>query len=449
MRDLILFVIIAISVPISFFYPFCGILIWTWVTFFNPHRYTWGFMYNFPIAAVIAAPTLLGCFFRPPVNRRFLTRETILLAVFYLWCTFTFLYAMQVPLFRGHIDDARLEWVRVGKVLLITLTMILLTTSHKRIKWLVMVTALCFGILAIKGAIFGVRTAGESRVWGPPDSFIADNNSFALAVNMSLPMLLFLARDEKKRAYRWFLYLAFVCGVLSVILTYSRGGLLGLAAVLFAITFKSRYKILSSFLVALAFVAVITFAPPHWMNRMGGLVHGDVDMSGRQRLVSWGTAWNFAMDYPITGGAFNALPNEELFQRYQPEPLPGGFLSSGPHSIYFQTLEEQGFVGLGLYLLLVGSCWASLFGLRRRASRVPSLHWIVPYTHMIEVSLFGFLVSGAFLGLANFDLFYQLVAMVIILKLLYRDQMQQPRQVRTEQPDPIVVNEDALVTHEA
>src|SRR5260370_1722871 len=264
MRDLILFVIIAISVPISWFYPFCGILTRTWVTFFNAHRYTWGFMYNFPIAAVIAAPTLLGCFFRPPVNRRFLTRETILLAVFYLWCTFTFLYAMQVPLFRGHIDDARLEWVRVGKVMLITLTMILLTTSHKRIKWIVMVTALCFGILAIKGAIFGVRTAGESRVWGPPDSFIADNNSFALAVNMSLPMLLFLARDEKKRAYRWFLYLAFVCGVLSVILTYSRGGLLGLAAVLFAITFKSRYKILSSFLVALALkvIAKRTAASP-------------------------------------------------------------------------------------------------------------------------------------------------------------------------------------------
>src|SRR6266851_5135043 len=101
---------------------------------------------------------------------------------------------------------------------------------------------------------------------------------------MSIPMLFFLARDENRRTYRWLLHLAFACGVLSVVLTYSRGGLLGLAAVLLALTFKSRYKILSSFLVALAFVAVITFAPPHWMNRMGGLVHGDVDMSGRQRL---------------------------------------------------------------------------------------------------------------------------------------------------------------------
>src|SRR5467141_266849 len=445
MRDLTLFIIIAISIPISFFRPYFGILIWTWITFFNPHRYTWGFMYNFPVAAVIAVPTLIGCLFTSNINKQFMKRETFLLAVLWIWFCITFLYAMQVPLFQGHIQDAKLEWVRVSKVLLITFTMILLVTSHQRLKSLVMVTALSFGVLAIKGAIFGFRTGGESRVWGPPDSFIADNNSFALAVNMSLPMLFFLARDEKRRTYRWLLHLAFACGVLSVVLTYSRGGLLGLAAVLLAITFKSRYKLVGVFLVALSFAAVITFAPPQWMNRMGGLVRGDVDMSGHQRLVSWGTSWNFAMDYPITGGSFNALPDVEIFQRYQNEPLPGGFLSSGPHSIYFQTLEEQGFVGLALYLILVASCWARLLSLRRRAGRSPSTQWVIPYTHMIEVSLFGFLVSGAFLGFANFDLFYQLVAMVIILNVIYEKEMQPALPIHSPQTESVEVMGDTLL----
>ena len=448
MRDLVLFFIIALSVPISFFRPYYGILMWTWITFFNPHRFTWGFMYNFPVAAVIAVPTLVGCLFTPNINKRFMQRETLLLLILWLWFCVTFLHAMQVPLFQGHLLDAKLEWVRVSKVLLITFTMILLVTSHERLKSLVMVTALSFGLLAIKGAIFGYRTGGESRVWGPPDSFIADNNSFALAVNMSLPMLLFLARDEKKRSLRWLYYVAFVSGVASVILTYSRGGLLGLAAVLFAISLKSRYKIISAFLVATTAIAVITFAPPQWMARMTGLARGDVDMSGHQRLVSWGASWNFAMDYPITGGSFNALPNVELFQRYQNEPLPGGFLSSGPHSIYFQTLEEQGFVGLGLYLILVFSCWASLLHLRRMAARAPSTRWIVPYTHMIEVSLFGFLVSGAFLGLANFDLYYQLVAMVIILKLLYRQEVLVTKPILAEDAEPIDVPTEELVPNE-
>ena len=444
MRDLILFIIIVVAIPISFFKPFFGILMWTWITFFNPHRFTWGFMYNFPVAAVIAVPTLLGCFFTSNINRQFFKRETLLLAWLYVWFCITFLYAMQVPFFQGHIDDAQVEWTRVSKVLLITFTMILLVTSHKKFKYLVIVTAMSFGLLAIKGAIFGIRTSGESRVWGPPDSFISDNNAFALAVNMSLPMLLFLARDEKNRTYRWLYYLAFACGILSVILTYSRGGLLGLATVLCVITLKSRYKVISVFLFALAFVVVITFAPPQWMQRMGGVAHGEMDMSARQRLVSWGTSWNFAMDYPITGGSFNALPDVALFQKYKTEPLPGGFMSSGPHSIYFQTLEEQGFVGLGSYLLLVGSCWVSLFTLRRKARQTRSTQWVVPYTHMIQVSLLGFLVSGAFLGLANFDLFYQLVAMVVILKMLYRKDSETSIPVRVEEPASAEFAEEAL-----
>ena len=445
MRDLILLIIIVISIPVSFFRPYFGILMWTWITFFNPHRFTWGFMYNFPVAAVIAVPTLAGCLFTSNINKNLLKRETLLLAGLWIWFCITYFHAMQVPFFHGHLDEAGLEWIRVGKVLLITFAMILLVTTHQRLKALVLVTAMSFGLLAIRGAIFGVRTAGEARVWGPPDSFITDNNSFALAVNMSLPMLLFLAREERRRPYRLLFYFAFACGVLSVILTYSRGGLLGLAAVLIAISLKSRYKLVSAFLVASAFLAVITFAPPQWMDRMTGLAHGHVDMSAHQRLVSWGTSWNFALDYPITGGSFNALLDVEIFQRYQNEPLPGGFLSSGPHSIYFQTLEEQGFVGLALYLVLVACCWLSLFHLRHKAGRSASTQWIVPYTHMIEVSLFGFLVSGAFLGLANFDLYYQLVAMVIILKVIYQNEMQSAPPVQPSQTEPIEVTEDALV----
>ena len=148
--------------------------------------------------------------------------------------------------------------------------------------------------------------------------------------------------------------------------------------------------------------------------------HENLDSSARQRLVSWGTTWNFVMDYPIMGGSFRSLPNVDLFQRYQPEPLPEGFLSSGPHSIYFQTLGEQGFVGLALYLLLIASCIFSLRHLRRGARIVSSTNWVMTYADIIEASFAGFLVSGAFLGLADFDLFFQLIACTIILKILWR-----------------------------
>jgi hypothetical protein len=58
------------------------------------------------------------------------------------------------------------------------------------------------------------------------------------------------------------------------------------------------------------------------------------------------------------------------------------------------------------------------------------------------------LVSGAFLGLANFDLFYQLVAMVVLLKMLYQADAPVAAPVPVEDSEPIEMSEEALVTHE-
>ena len=62
----------------------------------------------------------------------------------------------------------------------------------------------------------------------------------------------------------------------------------------------------------------------------------------------------------------------------------------------------------------------SLRALRRKALQVTGINWIVNYSHMIEVSLIGYLVSGAFLGLGYFDLFYHLAATTIVLKILFQ-----------------------------
>jgi putative inorganic carbon (HCO3(-)) transporter len=422
MRDLLLLVIILGSVPVSFIEPFYGVLVWIWIAYFNPHRYAFSYMYNFPVAAVIAAPTLFGMIFSKKMNREFMVRETALLAVLWTWFVITYLNATRVPLFQGHLPDAKDELIRVSKILLMTVVMILVVNTRERLKYVFFVTAFSFVPLVFKGALFGFRTGGESRVWGPPESFLADNNGFALAVNMSLPILFYFGRIEQNRILRRVLNISFVCGILTVILTYSRGGLLGLIAVLMVIAFKSRYRVLSGFLVVILAFGVLTFAPQKWMERMGTLTGGteNIDSSARQRLVSWGTTWNFVKDYPIMGGSFRSLPNVDLFQRYQSEPLPGGFLSSGPHSIYFQTLGEQGFVGLALYLILIACCILSLRHLRRGARILPTTKWVVTYADIIEASFAGFLVSGAFLGLADFDLFFQLIACTIILKILWR-----------------------------
>lgn len=447
MRDFLVLAIILGSAPICLFNPYFGVLMWYWVTYFNPHRFTWGFAYDMPIAAMIAAPTLVGTLFARKSLRSLAVRESILLLFLWAWFTFTYVHAQNIPLFAGNMADAAYEMGHISKILLFTLVMILLVTSKERLHGVVLVTAGSLGLLAVKGALFGIRTSGEARVWGPPDSFLADNNAFGLALNMCLPLLFFLALHEKRRWMRVALWIAFVSTILVILLTYSRGALLGLAAVFAGIVLKSRHKVIGAFVMVVVAFLVISFAPEAWMARMGRFASGELDDSAQQRLVSWGTSWNFSHDYPITGGSFDVLPNVGVFQRYQPRPLPLGFLSSGPHSIYFQLLADQGFPGLGLFLFLIGSCFWSLWRTRVQARFMPNAAYLVPYTHMVELSIVAFMVSGAFLGFVYLDVIYEMVGLVVVIKVLFwkeqRDYLESFADVRTDviavTPEPHLV----------
>lgn len=424
MRDLIVVAIILGSVPFCFASPYFGVLMWYWVSYFNPHRFTWSFAYNFPVAFVVAVPTVAGTLFARKSLAALRSRESILLGCLWAWFTITYLYAQNIPFFALHMDDAKYEMSHVSKIFVMTFVMIVVITSQAKLRGVMLVSAGSLGLLAIKGTIFGIRNAGDSRVWGPPDSFLADNNAFGLALNMAIPILFFMARHEENRWIRRFLYLCFLCAVMSVLLTYSRGGLLGLLVVLLAIVMKSRHKIVAAVLLLVVALSVVSVAPGAWWDRMDRIAHGKLDSSANQRLVSWGTAWHFSHDYPITGGGFDTLPDVNVFQRYQLRPLPEGFKSSGPHSIYFQLLADHGFVGLGIFLAMIASCFVSLWRIRRSVRYLPSLRWLGDYSYMIQVAIMAFLTSGAFLGFAYLDVIYQMIATVIVMKVLFRNEME-------------------------
>lgn len=404
---------------------------WAFVSYMNPHRYAWtNTVYNFPVEKLVALVTLLGLLHARRFNQKILTWETVLVLLLWGWMAITLVYATQVPLFAGHIADGTDQLILISKILLMTFVTLLLVDSPSRLRQLVLVIAFSIGLRALWVSIFAIQTGGQFRVYGPHDSFLEDNNDFGLALNMALPLLYFSIPGEPRRWVRVGLRACFVAGIFAVILTYSRGALLGLAVVLILIAAMSRYRILALSFVVVTALLVFSFAPQEWMDRMDRMVHGELDSSAKQRIIGWRTGWNLVMDYPITGGGLAAYPDVVVFRHYQPEPMPGGRESEGPHSIYFQVLGEQGFVGLALFLMLLGSCILTLRAVCRQAKKRFASHWVIPYTRMFQVSLAAFAVSGAFLGRAYFDLWYEIVAGIVIIKLLYRRELAE-RGVRT------------------
>src|SRR5215467_7884174 len=108
MRDYIVLAIILGSVPICLIRPYFGVLLWYWVTYFNPHKFTWGIAYDFPVAMVVAIPTLAGAVFARKSLRSLSARESIMLLMLWVWFAIVYIHAQGVPLFTGNMADAAL-----------------------------------------------------------------------------------------------------------------------------------------------------------------------------------------------------------------------------------------------------------------------------------------------------------------------------------------------------
>lgn len=63
MRDLLIVSIVAVMAVMALRRPWVGVMLWTWLSIMNPHRYSWGFAYSAPLAAVAAGVALLGLAF--------------------------------------------------------------------------------------------------------------------------------------------------------------------------------------------------------------------------------------------------------------------------------------------------------------------------------------------------------------------------------------------------
>lgn len=427
-RDVILLIVCAVGVPLSLVRPFVGVLFWTWASYFNPQDFTWGIASKVPIGLLVALATMAGLVVTKDKRLPPLTFQTGLLVVLWLWFCITTGNVFFSPILEHHWTDSCVFWWQVTKILLMVFVALMLVTDSKRLRWWYLVTAGSFALFALKATIFGLLTSGEDRVYGPKNSMIYDNNDFGLAMNMALPMFAALARTEHSRILRWCFWAAIPMGIMSVILTYSRGALLGLATALFAMVMKTKRRVLVITGTIIVAVTVLLAAPRQWIERMQTLRNVSTDQSALARIHSWTFAYRFFRDHPIMGGGFQTF-TAPLYTRYNMlvEKV------QGPHSIYFQMLAEHGLPGLLMFLSLIASCVWSCYRLKKFFLRHQGSETLAAYSDMVQLGLITFLVSGAFLGRAYFDLFYQLVATVILLKTLARGQEIEPDSPQTEE----------------
>lgn len=414
MRDILVLLIIFAAVPMIFLRPHVGVLAWCWISYMNPHRLSWGFAYEFPVAMVVGVATIVAWALSKEPKKLEINAVSALLLAFIFWMSLANLFAM-VP------DLAFEKWNQSFKILLMTLVTMTLMVSRERLHALIWIIVASLGFFGAKGGLFTILAGGTSRVWGPPSSFIADNNALAMALVMILPLMRYLQLHTDSKMIRLGLYGLMGLSAFSIIGSQSRGAFLGGIAMLSFLLVKSRQRVVFGVLIV-AFLAVgAAFVPQSWIDRMRSIETYQQDGSALSRLEVWKFAIDIARDRPIVGGGFRVSYDDNIYLQYVPDARTGR--GRNYHSVYFEILGELGYVGLVIYLSLLFAAWRSGSRIISLTRNRPDLLWANDLTRMTQVSLVGFATAGAFQNLAFFDLYFHLVAILFLTQCIVTKQV--------------------------
>jgi putative inorganic carbon (HCO3(-)) transporter len=406
MRDILVALIVFGSLPYIMRKPYCGVLMWVWISVMNPHMLGWGFAGSFPFAAIIGGTTLLSLVFTREPRDLPLTSVTWALIAFVFWINVTTLFSL-------HPNLVSTQWIKVMKIMLMVIVPLMLLKTKDHVQLLIWVLVVSLGFYGVKGGIFTISSGGNFRVWGPPTTFIDGNNEIALALIMVIPLMHYLQAISIKKWVRHCFSISMLLCAFAALGSYSRGALLAIAAMGFFLWLKSSKKAPLGLLMLLGIPALVVFMPDKWVDRMDTINTYKDDQSAMGRINAWHMAINLAKDRPLVGGGFE-IYDLQTFSRYA--PIPNDVHAA--HSIYFQALGEHGFVGLGLYLLLGFLTWRTGTWIIRNTKHRDHLKWASSLATMIQASIIGFAVGGAFLSLLYFDVPYYLMVAIVVTRVI-------------------------------
>jgi len=331
------------------------------------------------------------------------------LVAFMIWMTLSWLLGLDV------VNDYE-QWKKVMKIDVMIIVGMALLYSKLHILALAWVAAGSLAILGLKGGFFTVAHGGNYRVWGPEGSFIFDNNEFALALVMTIPLLRFLQLQLRRGWPRHLMTITMLLCAAAALGTYSRGALLAISAMTVVLWWRGKSRVLGGLVMVVGTIGLLGFMPEGWNERMSTISNYEEDRSAMGRISAWWNAFGIAKER-LFGVGFNpATP--ELFAQYSPYP---DYVHAA-HSIYFQVMGNHGFIGLFMFLAIFGSTYWWAGRLRRESAVHPSAAWTGDLGAMAQVSLVGYAVGGAFLSLSYFDLPYMVMMMVVLARLWVRRQ---------------------------
>ncbi|MGQ9488932.1 MAG: O-antigen ligase family protein [Armatimonadota bacterium] len=350
------------------------------------------------IPLFIASITSTGLFVKLLLTRQKLI-EGWYVKWFIAWWIVMFL-SVPLSLYRSQSFSAAQDFAKsVAMVWMIYMTV----RSEKQIAFAVRLLgwmALWLAGSAIYNYMTGnVVVSGEIQRAGAESGMLGDPNDLASYILMLFPLCYYLFFNDPKRWLRLVYGAAMLMILVAIVYTGSRGGFIGLVALLFLLWLFAKRKVLGLFIGLAVFGAIWFASPSEYRERMRSITNYEQDESAMNRVEYRRAAVRMFKRNPFTG---IGLKNYTDFARDFGAPA-----SQTAHNMYYLVLAELG--GIGLFVFL--NIW--LRSLRSAWQIARSNLWLLHALGMgAFTGLLDLMVTGYFLSISYYPYQYILMALV-------------------------------------
>lgn len=415
MRDLLVFATVLYLLPVSFRRPFTGLMLFSWLAYMRPQDLCWGFARDMRFSFYVGLTMVVGWFVlergRKPFTR-WDVRTLLMLALGVLVSlSYAFAEHQNVYFTRYFIEFLKIilvAWFTVGQV-----------DSKERLRAMLWMIAGCLAFYGAKGGVFGVLTGGATILRGP-GGMMEDNNDFALALVMNIPLLWYLGHDDRDKPFvHKGTRIAIFLTVITVALTHSRGAFVAMCTMALWIAWRSGKLFRAAAGLALCGVLFVSLAPESVLERLSTI--GDTqESSAAARLRSWSVAMKMVGDNPLLGVGLRNFQPRYLEYAGIPIDEEARVKTYVAHNSYLQIWAENGSLAFGCFLVMLGSVFVACRKVYWMGRSRPDMAWAANYARMMEATTIAYMTGATFLNRGHFDLLYHWLALVTSLYLVAR-----------------------------
>ena len=280
------------------------------------------------------------------------------------------------------------------------LSTVICVNSMDRLKKMIFVGICLMAYISAYGFLHQGRGSGN---------YFGDENDISLYINMWLPFCFFLYSHEKEKLKKLIYLSGMILGVLCIVVSFSRGGFVGLVSTAVISWLFSKKKMISLLIIIVLATVILLFANDAYWDRIASAQDTD-EGTAKIRIESWKAGWRMFLDNPLGVGGNNY---QVRFPEYQSDFFHRGMWGRVAHSLWFTLIPELGIFGILIYFYLLKYNISDIISLLKLPGSDPDILYLHSLSAAFIASIAGYFISGTFISVLYYPHYWYISGIIV------------------------------------